>query len=128
MNLNISSTWGALKSNSEICRNNSCRLWIFEQLHFLSVTFSLTSTKCRYLIHSFLQNWALTEMNPCMLEMYLHRVILLFKLFALKYLIACVYENYYFLCRGLFITIHDRGHIATMLKSWPESVIKVIAV
>ncbi|KAM6367207.1 LOW QUALITY PROTEIN: NADP-dependent malic enzyme [Alca torda] len=30
--------------------------------------------------------------------------------------------------RGLFITIHDRGHIATMLKSWPESVIKAIVV
>ncbi|GCB74492.1 hypothetical protein scyTo_0003582, partial [Scyliorhinus torazame] len=23
--------------------------------------------------------------------------------------------------RGLFITIHDRGHIATLLKSWPEN-------
>ncbi|XP_041268338.1 NADP-dependent malic enzyme [Onychostruthus taczanowskii] len=30
--------------------------------------------------------------------------------------------------RGLFIAIHDRGHIATMLKSWPESVIKAIVV
>ncbi|XP_057225601.1 NADP-dependent malic enzyme [Malurus melanocephalus] len=30
--------------------------------------------------------------------------------------------------RGLFISIHDRGHIATMLKSWPESVIKAIVV
>ncbi|KAM9196371.1 NADP-dependent malic enzyme isoform 1-T1 [Mergus octosetaceus] len=30
--------------------------------------------------------------------------------------------------RGLFITIHDRGHIATMLKSWPENVIKAIVV
>ncbi|XP_008933234.1 PREDICTED: NADP-dependent malic enzyme-like, partial [Merops nubicus] len=30
--------------------------------------------------------------------------------------------------RGLFITIHDRGHIATMLKSWPESVIKAVVV
>ncbi|KAM6279322.1 NADP-dependent malic enzyme [Porphyrio hochstetteri] len=30
--------------------------------------------------------------------------------------------------RGLFITIHDRGHIATMLKSWPESTIKAIVV
>ncbi|XP_025976820.1 NADP-dependent malic enzyme [Dromaius novaehollandiae] len=30
--------------------------------------------------------------------------------------------------RGLFITIHDQGHIATMLKSWPESVIKAIVV
>uniref|UniRef100_A0A674HAE4 Malic enzyme n=1 Tax=Taeniopygia guttata TaxID=59729 RepID=A0A674HAE4_TAEGU len=28
--------------------------------------------------------------------------------------------------RGLFISIHDRGHIATMLKSWPESVIKAL--
>lgn len=27
--------------------------------------------------------------------------------------------------RGLFITIHDRGHIATMLNSWPEEDIKV---
>uniref|UniRef100_A0AAQ4R0P9 Malic enzyme 3, NADP(+)-dependent, mitochondrial n=1 Tax=Gasterosteus aculeatus aculeatus TaxID=481459 RepID=A0AAQ4R0P9_GASAC len=27
--------------------------------------------------------------------------------------------------RGLFITIHDRGHIATMLNSWPEADIKV---
>ncbi|KAM6207644.1 NADP-dependent malic enzyme [Sarcoramphus papa] len=30
--------------------------------------------------------------------------------------------------RGLFITIHDRGHIATMLKSWPENIIKAIVV
>ncbi|NXG26315.1 MAOX enzyme, partial [Grallaria varia] len=30
--------------------------------------------------------------------------------------------------RGLFISIHDRGHIATMLKSWPESNIKAIVV
>ncbi|KAM8809744.1 NADP-dependent malic enzyme [Eudromia elegans] len=30
--------------------------------------------------------------------------------------------------RGLFITIHDRGHIATMLASWPESTIKAIVV
>ncbi|XP_062427032.1 NADP-dependent malic enzyme [Rhea pennata] len=30
--------------------------------------------------------------------------------------------------RGLFITIHDRGHIAIMLKSWPESIIKAIVV
>ncbi|KAG9271082.1 NADP-dependent malic enzyme-like [Astyanax mexicanus] len=27
--------------------------------------------------------------------------------------------------RGLFITIHDKGHIATMLNSWPEDDIKV---
>uniref|UniRef100_A0A8C0IX14 Malic enzyme n=1 Tax=Chelonoidis abingdonii TaxID=106734 RepID=A0A8C0IX14_CHEAB len=30
--------------------------------------------------------------------------------------------------RGLFITIHDRGHIATMLKSWPEDTIRAIVV
>ncbi|XP_050749509.1 NADP-dependent malic enzyme [Gymnogyps californianus] len=30
--------------------------------------------------------------------------------------------------RGLFITIHDRGHVATMLKSWPENIIKAIVV
>ncbi|XP_051469333.1 NADP-dependent malic enzyme [Apus apus] len=30
--------------------------------------------------------------------------------------------------RGLFITIHDRGHIATMLKSWPEHTVKAIVV
>lgn len=42
-----------------------------------------------------------------------------------NYLITCLYEKYFFICRGLFISIHDRGHIATMLKSWPESVIKV---
>uniref|UniRef100_A0A8C4XIN0 Malic enzyme n=1 Tax=Falco tinnunculus TaxID=100819 RepID=A0A8C4XIN0_FALTI len=30
--------------------------------------------------------------------------------------------------RGLFITIHDRGHIATLLKSWPENIIKAIVV
>ncbi|XP_025071091.1 NADP-dependent malic enzyme isoform X2 [Alligator sinensis] len=30
--------------------------------------------------------------------------------------------------RGLFITIHDHGHIATILKSWPENVIKAIVV
>lgn len=28
--------------------------------------------------------------------------------------------------RGLFITIHDKGHIATMLNSWPEEDIKVL--
>lgn len=30
--------------------------------------------------------------------------------------------------RGLFITIHDRGHIATMLNSWPEDNIKAVVV
>ncbi|XP_058042500.1 NADP-dependent malic enzyme, mitochondrial isoform X1 [Ahaetulla prasina] len=30
--------------------------------------------------------------------------------------------------RGLFITIHDKGHIATMLNSWPEDNIKAIVV
>ncbi|TNN60887.1 NADP-dependent malic enzyme, mitochondrial [Liparis tanakae] len=30
--------------------------------------------------------------------------------------------------RGLFITIHDKGHIATMLNSWPEADIKAIVV
>ncbi|XP_048351202.1 NADP-dependent malic enzyme isoform X1 [Sphaerodactylus townsendi] len=30
--------------------------------------------------------------------------------------------------RGLFITPHDRGHVATLLKSWPASVIKAIVV
>lgn len=28
-------------------------------------------------------------------------------------------------CRGLFITIHDRGHIASLLQNWPEKDIKV---
>ena len=27
--------------------------------------------------------------------------------------------------RGLFITIHDRGHIANVLQSWPEKDIRV---
>ncbi|XP_041418987.1 NADP-dependent malic enzyme isoform X2 [Xenopus laevis] len=30
--------------------------------------------------------------------------------------------------RGLFITIHDRGHISTVLKSWPEDNIKAVVV
>ncbi|XP_038617605.1 NADP-dependent malic enzyme, mitochondrial [Tachyglossus aculeatus] len=30
--------------------------------------------------------------------------------------------------RGLFITIHDKGHIATMLNSWPEDNIKAVVV
>ncbi|XP_054020749.1 NADP-dependent malic enzyme, mitochondrial [Dryobates pubescens] len=30
--------------------------------------------------------------------------------------------------RGLFISIHDKGHIATMLNSWPEENIKAIVV
>ncbi|XP_027533279.1 NADP-dependent malic enzyme, mitochondrial isoform X2 [Neopelma chrysocephalum] len=30
--------------------------------------------------------------------------------------------------RGLFITIHDKGHIATMLNSWPEGNVKAIVV
>lgn len=63
-----------------------------------------------------------------MLKAHLHRVNLLFNGFILKYLIACLYEKYFFICRGLFITIHDRGHIATMLKSWPENIIKVSSV
>uniref|UniRef100_A0A8C5Q3T5 Malic enzyme n=1 Tax=Leptobrachium leishanense TaxID=445787 RepID=A0A8C5Q3T5_9ANUR len=30
--------------------------------------------------------------------------------------------------RGLFITIHDRGHVSTVMKSWPENVIKAVVV
>ncbi|XP_040284636.1 NADP-dependent malic enzyme [Bufo bufo] len=30
--------------------------------------------------------------------------------------------------RGLFITIHDRGHISTVMKSWPENEIKAVVV
>ncbi|XP_062896932.1 NADP-dependent malic enzyme [Mobula hypostoma] len=30
--------------------------------------------------------------------------------------------------RGLFVTIHDRGHIATVLKSWPENDIRAVVV
>ncbi|MEE6476360.1 hypothetical protein FKM82_011052 [Ascaphus truei] len=30
--------------------------------------------------------------------------------------------------RGLFITIHDRGHISTLMQSWPENVIKAVVV
>ncbi|XP_027712308.1 NADP-dependent malic enzyme [Vombatus ursinus] len=30
--------------------------------------------------------------------------------------------------RGLFISIHDRGHIVTLLKSWPEDVVKAVVV
>ncbi|KAM9316611.1 NADP-dependent malic enzyme [Gastrophryne carolinensis] len=30
--------------------------------------------------------------------------------------------------RGLFITIHDLGHVSTVMKSWPENVIKAIVV
>lgn len=30
--------------------------------------------------------------------------------------------------RGLFITIHDKGHIANMLNSWPEEDIKAVVV
>ncbi|KAK0150418.1 NADP-dependent malic enzyme [Merluccius polli] len=30
--------------------------------------------------------------------------------------------------RGLFITVHDRGHIATLLQSWPEKDIRAVCV
>ncbi|XP_071758508.1 NADP-dependent malic enzyme [Centroberyx gerrardi] len=30
--------------------------------------------------------------------------------------------------RGLFITIHDRGHISTLLQSWPEKDIRAVCV
>ncbi|XP_074043183.1 NADP-dependent malic enzyme isoform X1 [Macrotis lagotis] len=30
--------------------------------------------------------------------------------------------------RGLFISIHDRGHIATLLKSWPAETVKAVVV
>ncbi|ELR50748.1 NADP-dependent malic enzyme, mitochondrial, partial [Bos mutus] len=30
--------------------------------------------------------------------------------------------------RGLFITVHDKGHLATMLNSWPEDDIKAVVV
>ncbi|XP_075869000.1 NADP-dependent malic enzyme [Nelusetta ayraudi] len=30
--------------------------------------------------------------------------------------------------RGLFVTIHDRGHIATILQNWPEKDIKAVCV
>lgn len=28
-------------------------------------------------------------------------------------------------CRGLFLTIHDRGHIFELLSNWPEEAVKV---
>jgi len=31
----------------------------------------------------------------------------------------------YLSSRGLFITIHDRSHISTLLQSWPEKDIRV---
>lgn len=40
-------------------------------------------------------------------------------------------EHVFFICvvflfpRGLFITIHDRSHISTLLQSWPEKDIRV---
>ncbi|XP_075720283.1 NADP-dependent malic enzyme [Rhinoderma darwinii] len=30
--------------------------------------------------------------------------------------------------RGLFITIHDHGHISTLMKSWPENDIKAVVI
>ncbi|XP_044524869.1 NADP-dependent malic enzyme, mitochondrial [Gracilinanus agilis] len=41
---------------------------------------------------------------------------------GLKDTLPCVLPS------GLFITIHDKGHIATMLNSWPEDNIKAVVV
>ncbi|XP_035315412.1 NADP-dependent malic enzyme, mitochondrial isoform X2 [Cricetulus griseus] len=52
-----------------------------------------------------------------------------FMIFAVPTLIAwflCVYM--FIFPSGLFITIHDKGHLATMLNSWPEDNIKAVVV
>ncbi|EPQ13583.1 NADP-dependent malic enzyme, mitochondrial [Myotis brandtii] len=38
------------------------------------------------------------------------------------------FENSHRPLSGLFITIHDKGHLATMLNSWPEENIKAVVV
>ncbi|MEQ2240809.1 NADP-dependent malic enzyme [Ilyodon furcidens] len=35
---------------------------------------------------------------------------------------------FFVISRGLFITVHDRGHIASILQNWPEKDIKAVCV
>lgn len=121
-----SSVQGDLKSNSSFQKLLTGSHW---SVKLYCVTCSLTSTKCRHLVYHpcKIEHLLLGWNYVCWKHIYIEWIYFLIDLYWIL-LLPVYMKTIFFICRGLFITIHDRGHIATMLKSWPENIVKVSSI